>query len=155
MAVRTDEQLWQREASCRGPESVLFFPPTLAERRLERELRESRAKRICNDCPVREPCLDYALVIREPHGIWRVDDQPPAGESAEEALRPEAVKQRIDAQLAMIGHAGAQWHLGWCSVYSAHALALPDQPVCARWLALDAAALQAALAVALPRTLSN
>ena len=29
-----------------------------------------RAKAICEQCPVREPCLPYALKIREPHGIW-------------------------------------------------------------------------------------
>ncbi|HEV3495824.1 MAG TPA: WhiB family transcriptional regulator, partial [Actinomycetes bacterium] len=34
------------------------------------EGREARAKEICALCPVRRPCLDYALAIREPHGIW-------------------------------------------------------------------------------------
>ena len=29
-----------------------------------------RAKAICATCPVRGPCLDYALRIREQHGIW-------------------------------------------------------------------------------------
>jgi WhiB family redox-sensing transcriptional regulator len=28
------------------------------------------AKDICARCAVREPCLAYALRIREPHGIW-------------------------------------------------------------------------------------
>ena len=28
------------------------------------------AKSICATCPVRTPCLDFALEIREPHGIW-------------------------------------------------------------------------------------
>lgn len=70
MALRTDDDLWQREASCRGPEAALFFPPTTAETRAEREGREERAKRICHDCPVIEPCLEYAIRTREPHGIW-------------------------------------------------------------------------------------
>ncbi len=70
MVVRADEDLWQREASCRGPEAALFFPPTNAETRAERDAREARAKRICSDCPVSAPCLDYAIRIREPHGIW-------------------------------------------------------------------------------------
>jgi WhiB family redox-sensing transcriptional regulator len=61
---------WQLRASCRGPESVLFFPPTTSERREERDLRERRAKAICATCSVRRECLDYALSIREPHGIW-------------------------------------------------------------------------------------
>ena len=30
----------------------------------------ARAKAICKSCSVREPCLAYAVRIREPHGIW-------------------------------------------------------------------------------------
>ena len=66
------------------------------------------------------------LMHREPHGIWRVDYQLPAGETPEQALQPESLKARIDAQLAMIGHGGAAWELDWCSVYSARTLTLPD-----------------------------
>jgi WhiB family redox-sensing transcriptional regulator len=29
-----------------------------------------RAKSICRVCPVNAECLDYALTIREPYGIW-------------------------------------------------------------------------------------
>lgn len=66
------------------------------------------------------------LMHREPHGIWRVDYQLPPGEDPEAALKPESLKARIDAQLAMIGHAGVPWAMDWCSVYSARALTLPD-----------------------------
>lgn len=66
------------------------------------------------------------LMHREPHGIWRVDYQLPAGETPEQALQPESLKARIDAQLAMIGQAGAPWEMDWCSVYSARTLTLPD-----------------------------
>jgi 3-(3-hydroxy-phenyl)propionate hydroxylase len=66
------------------------------------------------------------LMHREPHGIWRVDYQLPAGETPEQALQPESLKTRIDAQLAMIGHAGTRWEMDWCSVYSARTLTLPD-----------------------------
>ena len=66
------------------------------------------------------------LMHREPHGIWRVDYQLPPGETPEEALKPASLKQRIDAQLAMIGHAGVPWEMDWNSVYSARTLTLPD-----------------------------
>ena len=66
------------------------------------------------------------LLHREPHGIWRVDYQLPAGESPEQALQPAALKTRIDALLQQIGHAGAPWEMDWCSVYSARTLTLPD-----------------------------
>ncbi len=66
------------------------------------------------------------LMHREPHGIWRVDYQLPAGETPEQALQPKSLKARVDAQLAMIGHVGARWEMDWCSVYSARTLTLPD-----------------------------
>jgi 3-(3-hydroxy-phenyl)propionate hydroxylase len=66
------------------------------------------------------------LMHREPHGIWRVDYQLPADETPEQALSPESLKTRIDAQLAMIGHAGVPWEMDWSSVYSARTLTLPD-----------------------------
>jgi 3-(3-hydroxy-phenyl)propionate hydroxylase len=66
------------------------------------------------------------LMHREPHGIWRVDYQLPPGETPEEALRPESLKQRIDAQLKMIGFEGTPWEMDWNSVYSARTLTLPD-----------------------------
>lgn len=61
---------WQDRAACRGPQAVVFFPPSHLERKDEREDREARAKAICDSCSVRNPCLDYAMEIREPHGIW-------------------------------------------------------------------------------------
>jgi WhiB family redox-sensing transcriptional regulator len=64
------EELWQDRAACRGPQAAVFFPPSHLERKEERDVRERRAKAICAICPVRRPCLDYALRIREPHGIW-------------------------------------------------------------------------------------
>ena len=70
MAQHQRDEVWQRDAACRGPESVVFYPPTSYETRQQRESRESRAKTICSQCPVRAPCLEYALDIMEPHGIW-------------------------------------------------------------------------------------
>ena len=66
------------------------------------------------------------LMHREPHGIWRVDYQLPPGEKPEDALRPESLKARIDAQLEMIGFGGTPWEMDWSSVYSARTLTLPD-----------------------------
>jgi WhiB family redox-sensing transcriptional regulator len=68
-ALRT-EDAWQVKAACRGPQAAVFFPPTSFERKDEKLDRERRAKAICATCAVRRPCLDYAVRIREPHGIW-------------------------------------------------------------------------------------
>jgi WhiB family transcriptional regulator, redox-sensing transcriptional regulator len=70
MSVLHAEELWQAKAACRGPHTSLFFPPSHFERKDDKEARESRAKSICASCPVRRLCLDYALRIKEPHGIW-------------------------------------------------------------------------------------
>ena len=70
MTVQRVEETWQLRAACRGPQSAVFFPPSHFERKEEKTDRESRAKAICLTCSVRKPCLDYALRIREPHGIW-------------------------------------------------------------------------------------
>jgi WhiB family redox-sensing transcriptional regulator len=48
----------------------MFFPPIENERKDERAIREREAKSICQACSVRRSCLDYAVRIREPHGIW-------------------------------------------------------------------------------------
>jgi WhiB family redox-sensing transcriptional regulator len=64
------ESLWKDKAACKGPHAAVFFPPSHLERKDEREARERRAKEICSICPVQRSCLDYAIEIREPHGIW-------------------------------------------------------------------------------------
>ena len=70
MSIRQADDLWQDKAACRGPHASIFFPPGHFETKAEKEARELKAKAICSGCAVRQPCLDYALRIREPHGIW-------------------------------------------------------------------------------------
>ncbi|HEX9377604.1 MAG TPA: WhiB family transcriptional regulator [Actinomycetota bacterium] len=61
---------WQFRAACRGEESALFFAPNYFEKRDQKNGREAKAKLICGRCEVRDVCLEYALRIREPHGVW-------------------------------------------------------------------------------------
>ncbi len=70
LATRTLVEAWQDRAACRGPQAAVFFPPTHSERKDEKLAREARAKAICKACTVRVECLEYAIAIREPHGIW-------------------------------------------------------------------------------------
>lgn len=70
MVARRLNDQWQIKAACRGPQATVFFPPAQVERRDERVARERAAKAICKTCPVRQPCLEESLRIREPHGIW-------------------------------------------------------------------------------------
>ena len=70
MALGIVHETWHLQAACRGPESALFFPPSTPERREDRDAREALAKRICAECSVQSDCLDFAVRVREPHGIW-------------------------------------------------------------------------------------
>lgn len=70
MSAQHVEDVWQAKAACRGPQASLFFPPSHFERKDDKERREAQAKGICAGCSVKRACLDYALRIREPHGIW-------------------------------------------------------------------------------------
>ena len=70
MSAQRSEDAWQVKAACRGPQAAVFFPPPQFERKDEKLEREGRAKEICLTCAVRKDCLEYAIAIREPHGIW-------------------------------------------------------------------------------------
>lgn len=68
--VAAADRSWQMKGLCRGNHSYLFFPPSTVERKEERERREIKAKAICSVCPVNEDCLEFAVEIKEPYGIW-------------------------------------------------------------------------------------
>lgn len=53
---------WQGQAVCAQTDPEAFFP--------EKGGTANPAKQICDDCPVQQQCLDYALANDEPHGIW-------------------------------------------------------------------------------------
>ncbi|MGH3189654.1 MAG: WhiB family transcriptional regulator [Streptosporangiaceae bacterium] len=53
---------WRYRAACRGADLAVFFPG--------RGESAGPARRICAECPVRQPCLDYALSNGIVHGIW-------------------------------------------------------------------------------------
>jgi WhiB family transcriptional regulator, redox-sensing transcriptional regulator len=53
---------WRELAACRGADLGLFFP--------ERGESAGPARQVCAACPVRQPCLDYAITNRITHGIW-------------------------------------------------------------------------------------
>lgn len=55
---------WRAWSACRGMDVEIFFPDILTER------TAAPAKVICGNCPVRQPCLDYAVSITTCQGIW-------------------------------------------------------------------------------------
>lgn len=60
---------WQYAAACRDADPRLFFAAE-NERGGARRLRETAARRFCGSCPVTRQCLEHAVTVREPYGIW-------------------------------------------------------------------------------------
>lgn len=63
---------WQKEAACRvykgEKRGSIFYPK--GETGPDNINKISRAKAFCSSCAVRAACLEYAISIREDHGIW-------------------------------------------------------------------------------------
>lgn len=57
-----DPEGWRLRAACRDVDTAVFFPETEAE--------AAAAKAVCASCPVREACLNFALVTRQDDGVW-------------------------------------------------------------------------------------
>lgn len=58
---------WSRRAACLGLDPELFFP--ISPEGPGRSQME-RAKAVCGGCPVRRPCLDYAISSGQADGVW-------------------------------------------------------------------------------------
>ena len=54
---------WLEVGRCRGADPELFYPE-------DDEDPGEAAKAICDVCPVRESCLEHAIVAREKIGVW-------------------------------------------------------------------------------------
>jgi WhiB family transcriptional regulator, redox-sensing transcriptional regulator len=58
---------WRHEAACVGHDPDLWFPAGETGPAAE-QIRY--AKRVCGSCPVREECLEYAIVTNQVSGVW-------------------------------------------------------------------------------------
>ena len=53
---------WMANGKCKDLDPTIFFPNDWVGVQV--------AQRICADCPVKSPCLEYALANRVDHGVW-------------------------------------------------------------------------------------
>lgn len=60
---------WHQHAACRSLHPDTFYRVT-GETEAGWQLRSATAKQHCCGCPVRQECLNAAIVSREPEGIW-------------------------------------------------------------------------------------
>jgi WhiB family redox-sensing transcriptional regulator len=72
---------WMDNGKCREIDPEVFFP--------SEGVGVEVARRICSDCPVKAPCLEYALYHRIQHGVW-------GGASERERRRIAARRQKSD-----------------------------------------------------------
>ena len=68
-SLETDAR-WQDVSACKGMDPTIFFGPEHPETVKEKRDREEAAKAVCDTCPVKQECLEYALEAREGYGIW-------------------------------------------------------------------------------------
>ncbi len=70
MSLAHVEPTWRASAACEGATALHFYPPATTETREARLARENAARALCAGCHVRDACLEYALYVQEPYGIW-------------------------------------------------------------------------------------
>ncbi|MCC6225443.1 MAG: WhiB family transcriptional regulator [Microthrixaceae bacterium] len=58
---------WRAQASCQDTDPDLFFPVGTTGPAIE---QIANAKAVCDACPVKEPCLEFALSTNQDSGVW-------------------------------------------------------------------------------------
>ena len=75
---------WMKKGRCRDIAPSVFFPSD--------GVGVDVARAICADCPVKAPCLEYALENKIDHGVW--------GGASERERRRIARRRRLEAASA-------------------------------------------------------
>ncbi len=68
--VRThdwDVDAWRNRSACRDRDPELFFPVGSTGAAVD---QIDAARLVCQTCPVRSECLDFALATNQEAGIW-------------------------------------------------------------------------------------
>lgn len=61
----TLSRVWMADGNCLQYDPDMMFP-----NRTQQAYTHDLQVKVCGPCPVREICLDYAVMHREEHGIW-------------------------------------------------------------------------------------
>jgi WhiB family redox-sensing transcriptional regulator len=82
LALAHADYSWREQALCRDTDPDLFFPVGTTGHAL---VQIERAKAVCNECPAKVDCLEFALTTNQDSGIW--------GGTSEEERR--AIRRRL------------------------------------------------------------
>ena len=67
MAAIDEAADWRSQGACLSADPDLFFPISPGG---PSQRQEKRAKAVCGACPVKAPCLAFAIETRQVHGVW-------------------------------------------------------------------------------------
>ena len=67
LALANAQYAWRKIAVCRDTDPDLFFPVGTTGQAL---VQIDRAKEVCDQCPVKRDCLEFALETNQDSGIW-------------------------------------------------------------------------------------
>lgn len=67
LALVTDDDTWREDAACRDTDPDLFFPVGTTGPAL---VQIAAAVAVCDECPSKQPCLEYALSTNQDSGVW-------------------------------------------------------------------------------------
>lgn len=90
LALANADYTWRSQAICRDTDPDLFFPIGTTGQAL---VQIDRAKEVCDVCPVKSDCLEYALETNQDSGIWGGLDE----EQRRNIRRQAAARQRLYA----------------------------------------------------------
>jgi WhiB family redox-sensing transcriptional regulator len=62
-----EQEAWMEEGSCVYANTELFFPVGSSMKAIK---QSNEAKAICNECPVKVACLEYAISSNQDSGVW-------------------------------------------------------------------------------------
>lgn len=65
--VEFDADDWRNVAACRDTDPDLFFPVGSTGVAIE---QIAAAKEVCNMCPAKTACLEFALLSNQESGVW-------------------------------------------------------------------------------------
>ncbi|MCW2528042.1 MAG: transcription factor WhiB [Pseudonocardiales bacterium] len=60
---------WRERSACREMGTEVFYNSE-KERGPTKRARIAAAKSVCMSCPVRRLCLEWAVEVAEPYGVW-------------------------------------------------------------------------------------
>jgi WhiB family redox-sensing transcriptional regulator len=81
------DTVWMADGNCRRETPSMFFPSD--------GVGVEVARRVCATCPVKSPCLEYALRNGIDHGVW--------GGASERERRRIARRRRVERAAAAAG----------------------------------------------------